>query len=166
MVFTLPALYFIEYTGRRSLFIFGALGMSISTITLGLLGIYGTVGSGFGDILKPKSPWIGDVMACMVLTFIACFASTWGPTVWVYCAEIFPLRHRARCVGVSTMTNWIGNFLIAQFTPVLLSSIGFGTFLLFGIFLSQRPGFGLVVTRDQRCALGADGTSLRPSLGH
>jgi len=134
MVFTLPALYFIEYTGRRSLFIFGALGMSISTITLGLLGIYGTVGSGFGDILKPKSPWIGDVMACMVLTFIACFASTWGPTVWVYCAEIFPLRHRARCVGVSTMTNWIGNFLIAQFTPVLLSSIGFGTFLLFGIF--------------------------------
>ena len=35
-----------RYTGRRSLFVFGALGMSISTITLGLLGIYGTVGSG------------------------------------------------------------------------------------------------------------------------
>ena len=26
MVFTLPALYFIESTGRRSLFVFGALG--------------------------------------------------------------------------------------------------------------------------------------------
>jgi len=136
MVFTLPALYFIESTGRRSLFVFGALGMTISTLTLGFLGIYGTVNSGFGDHVKPKSPIVGDIMACMVLTFIACFASTWGPTVWVYCAEIFPLRHRARCVGVSTMTNWIGNFLIAQFTPVLLASIGFGTFLIFGVFCS------------------------------
>ena len=136
MVFTLPALYFIESTGRRSLFVFGALGMTISTLTLGFLGIYGTVNSGFGDHVKPKSPIVGDIMACMVLTFIACFASTWGPTVWVYCAEIFPLRHRARCVGVSTMTNWIGNFLIAQSTPVLLASIGFGTFLIFGVFCS------------------------------
>ena len=46
-------------------------------------------------------------MSSEVVSFIACFASTWGPAVWVYCAEIFPLRHRARCVGVCTMSHGI-----------------------------------------------------------
>ncbi|CAK9066139.1 Major facilitator-type transporter ecdD [Durusdinium trenchii] len=141
MVFTLPALYFIECTGRRSLFVCGALGMSISTLVLGFLGMYCT--TSHGDILAPKSSFVGIVMASMVLSFIASFASSWGPAVWVYCAEIFPLRHRARCVGVSTLTNWTGNFLIAQFTPVLLSTIGFGTFLIFGFFCVVALSLGL-----------------------
>ncbi|CAK9065986.1 Major facilitator-type transporter ecdD [Durusdinium trenchii] len=143
MVFTLPALYFIECTGRRSLFVCGALGMSISTLVLGFLGMYCTTSEGHGDILAPKSSFVGIVMASMVLSFIASFASSWGPAVWVYCAEIFPLRHRARCVGVSTLTNWTGNFLIAQFTPVLLSTIGFGTFLIFGFFCVVALSLGL-----------------------
>ncbi|CAE7379274.1 ecdD [Symbiodinium natans] len=132
MLFTLPCLYFIEKTGRRSLFITGAAGMAISNFALGFLGMYGTTGS--GENIQPASPLVGVLLAAMVLCFIASFASTWGPTVWVYCAEMFPLRHRARCVGVTTMTNWVGNFLIAQFSPILMSSIEFETFLLFGGF--------------------------------
>ncbi|CAJ1350324.1 unnamed protein product [Effrenium voratum] len=128
MIFTLPALYFIECTGRRFLFMGGAVCMAVATLALGLLGSFGMEG-GHG-----KSPAVNTAMAAMVLTFVAAFASTWGPVVWVYCAEMFPLRYRARCVGVTTMTNWIGNFLIAQFTPMLLAKIGFDTFFIFGFF--------------------------------
>merc|ERR1711908_106316 len=53
--------------------------------------------------------------------------------VWVYCAEIFPLKHRSRCVGLTTMSNWVGNYSIAQFTPMLLEAVGFGTFFLFAL---------------------------------
>merc|ERR1712224_676267 len=70
----------------------------------------------------------------MVCGFVINFAYSWGPMVWVYCAEIFPLRSRARCVGVTTTANWVGNFFIAQFTPSLLDWLGFGTFFLFGFF--------------------------------
>ena len=63
MIFTLPALYFIESTGRRSLFVFGAVGMTLSTLTLGFLGLYGT--SSKGQVLEPKSEFIGVFMASM-----------------------------------------------------------------------------------------------------
>ncbi|CAE7242545.1 unc-43 [Symbiodinium microadriaticum] len=47
------------------------------------------------------------VTVSMVFTFVINFAYGWGPMVWVYCAEMFPLRSRSRCVGVTTMSSWI-----------------------------------------------------------
>jgi len=76
----------------------------------------------------------GWIIAISAFFFVFNFAYGFGPIVWVYCAEIFPLKYRARCIGVCTMANWVGNFIIAQFTPMLLSSIQFGTFLVFGFF--------------------------------
>lgn len=150
-------------TGRRSLFIAGAVGMAVSNFVLGFLGIYGT--TGHGENSKPSSPLVGVALAAMVLCFIASFASTWGPTVWVYCAEMFPLRHRARCVGVTTMTNWVGNFLIAQFSPILLSSIGFGTFLLFGGFCIVALLLGLWLPETRGVPLEQIGTCFDERFG-
>eukprot|EP00932_Pfiesteria_piscicida_P010377 SRR837773.21301.p3 GENE.SRR837773.21301~~SRR837773.21301.p3 ORF type:complete len:254 (-),score=93.32 SRR837773.21301:5-664(-) len=76
----------------------------------------------------------GWVIAISAFFFVFNFAYGFGPIVWVYCAEIFPARARARCVGVCTLANWVGNFIIAQFTPMMLSSIQFSTFLVFGFF--------------------------------
>ena len=44
------------------------------------------------------------------------------------------MRYRARAVGLCTMANWVGNFIVAQFTPVLLDSIHFTIFYIFGFF--------------------------------
>merc|ERR1719291_556159 len=76
----------------------------------------------------------GWVIAFSAFFFVFNFAYGYGPIVWVYCSEIFPLRYRARCVGICTLANWVGNFLIAQFTPMLLESIQFSTFFVFGFF--------------------------------
>eukprot|EP00415_Alexandrium_ostenfeldii_P000590 UN0590 len=46
---------------------------------------------------------------------------------------MFPLRSRSRCVGLTTMSNWVGVYIVSQFTPVLLDALGFGTFLLFSL---------------------------------
>merc|ERR1719183_3506778 len=67
-------------------------------------------------------------------TFICAFAFGWGPVAWVYCAEIFPLRLRSMAVGVTTCTCWIGNFMIAHFTPMLLEMFHAWTFLIFAFF--------------------------------
>lgn len=131
MIATLPALYLIEAAGRKTLLKAGAAGMAFSSTVLAILGQLYMGGHG-----KEATPpfFVCIAMAAMIFLFIACFACTWGPVVWTYCAEIFPLRYRARCLGVTTMTNWIGNFLIAQFTPMLLDWVGFGTFLIFACF--------------------------------
>lgn len=62
------------------------------------------------------------VFACL---FIAAFASTWGPMVWTVTGEMFPYRHRATCMSLSTASNWIWNFLLAFFTPFITSAIDF-----------------------------------------
>lgn len=125
---TLPALWLIDRAGRRALLAGGAAAMAGASFLLAALGLRL---SSSGD---PAGGALAAAMAATVFGFIASFACSWGPCVWVYCVEIFPLKHRARCVGITTLTNWVGNYIIAQFTPILLQALGFGTFIIFGGF--------------------------------
>jgi len=131
---TFPALFLVETVGRRLLLMVGAAGMALSSLCLAGLGHFAMEHKGHSFVLKTSNPWVGVAMACTIFSFVSFFAATWGPVVWVYCAEMFPLKYRARCLGVTTVTNWIGNYLIAQFTPILLDAAGFATFTIFGSF--------------------------------
>merc|ERR1712137_1072424 len=76
----------------------------------------------------------GWAIALSVFFFVFNFAYGAGPIIWTYVAEIYPLKYRARCLAVCAMANWTGNFIIAEFTPVLLEKVQFGTFFIFGFF--------------------------------
>jgi len=130
---TFPAVFLADRVGRRSLLLWSSIGMSIACVVMGSLGlvfISGDAESGF----ECENAAAGYAIAIMIFFFVFNFAFGFGPIVWVYCAEIFPLRVRARCLGVTTLANWAGNFIIAQFTPMLLGSVAFGTFYVFGFF--------------------------------
>lgn len=114
-VCTFPGLYFIEKYGRRRPLIYGGLWQALWLI------VYGTVGSA-GD---PSSTRIGAVLIVASCMFIAGFASTWGPGVWVAIGELFPLRVRAQSAAMATVGNWIFNFLLTFFTPFIVSSISY-----------------------------------------
>jgi len=130
---TFPAIFIVDTYGRRCLLCFGAFGMLLACSVMGFIGVGAKQADITGDIdsLGQSRSYI---MVFTAFFFVVNFAYSWGPTVWVYTAEMFPLRHRARCMGVTTTANWVGNFCIAQFTPMLLERIGFTTFLLFGMF--------------------------------
>merc|ERR1719282_2218778 len=106
--------------------------MTLASFGMGVLGLVsmGKIGSMW--LLTNYS--VGCILGAMVTMFVMSFACSWGPMVWVYCAEIFPLKYRARCIAVTTTINWVGNFIIAQFTPILLDILGFNTFFLFSLF--------------------------------
>merc|ERR1712032_447345 len=122
----MPALWFMDKSGRRALLQVGGAIMTFACLSIAVLGLSFETGS---PSAMPQ--WVVCAIAAMILTFVASFACSWGPVVWCYCCEIFPLKYRGCCVGVTTTTNWIGNYLIAQFTPVLLDTWGFGTFFIF-----------------------------------
>merc|ERR1712060_220595 len=87
-----------------------------------------------GDSIQVHSQVAGTIIATAVFFHVCNFAYSWGPTTWVYCAEIYPMRVRGRCVGITTMAEWTGVFLVNQFTPMLLDALGFGAFFVFGAF--------------------------------
>lgn len=52
--------------------------------------------------------------------------------MWILCSEIFPTRIRAKCVSITTAVSWNFNALIGKIGPLLLASIGYGTYVFFG----------------------------------
>lgn len=133
---TFPALVLADHHGRCSLLWWSALGMFLSCITIAVVAnlIMVPVTDGLHTSYASTSTCGSYVIAAMVFFFVANFAYGWGPVVWVYNSEIFPLQCRSRCVATSTCANWVGNFLIAQCTPILLGQLGFNMFYIFGAF--------------------------------
>merc|ERR1712048_129910 len=128
-----PAVLLADFAGRRTLLLSSAVGMTISCVLMGSVGVITMTEADDGS-WEVSSRSAGWVIAFCVFFFVFNFAYGAGPIVWTYIAEIYPMKYRARCVGVCTMANWVGNLLIAQFTPVLLEHIKFGTFFVFGFF--------------------------------
>jgi sugar porter (SP) family MFS transporter len=112
----------IERFGRRSLLIWGALGMLICQFIVAIVGdtvgfnhTHSVNGSDYADNITAVNAQIAFI--CIYIFF---FASTWGPGAWVVTGEIFPIRIRSRGIGLSTASNWLWNTIIAVITPYMV----------------------------------------------
>nr|SIP56076.1 putative sugar porter [Yarrowia phangngaensis] len=150
MVMTIPALLFIDRIGRRPLLIGGSILMMIWLFAVaGLLATYGTqmpnglpadpskdiAADAYTTILiEDKNKNAGKaIIACSYL-FVASFAPTWGPGIWLYCSEIFPNKQRALANSVTAGANWAFNFALAMFVPTAFKNINWKTYIIFGVF--------------------------------
>jgi sugar porter (SP) family MFS transporter len=133
-VATFPAVFLADRAGRRSLMLWSAIGMTLACAVMGTVGLMFLEPNDEGGFKPLENEVVGWVLAGSIFFFVANFAFGFGPIVWVYVAEIFPLRYRSKAFGLCTMANWVGNFAIAQFTPVLLDTVHFTTFFIFGFF--------------------------------
>jgi sugar porter (SP) family MFS transporter len=110
VVSTFPGLYMVEKWGRRPLLMFGAVGMCISQLIVAIVGT------------ATDSDVSNKVLIAFVCIYIFFFASSWGPVAWVVTGELFPLKARAKCLSVTTATNWLLNWAIAYATPYMVNS--------------------------------------------
>lgn len=99
----------IEKLGRRTLLIYGAVGMLVCEF---VIAVVGTVDEG--------SKAAGMCLIMFTCLYIFFFATTWGPAAWVVIGEIFPLGIRAKGVALSTASNWLWNFVIGYITPYMV----------------------------------------------
>ncbi|EKD18274.1 uncharacterized protein L3040_004769 [Drepanopeziza brunnea f. sp. 'multigermtubi'] len=103
----------IERFGRRTIMIWGALGMLICEFIVAIVGV--TAGRESQNNQSAVSAQIAFI--CIYIFF---FATTWGPGAWVLIGEIFPLPIRSRGVALSTASNWLWNCIIAVITPYMV----------------------------------------------
>ena len=119
---TLVAIRFIDRVGRKPLLLLGAAGMALSLAILGVT-----------SLLLPEPSGVSLVgiitLVCLAL-FIAAFAVSWGPIVWVMLGEIFPLKVRGSAMAVATVLLWGANFVVSLSFPVLLEALGIGWLFL------------------------------------
>jgi hypothetical protein len=60
------------------------------------------------------------VLIAFVCFYIAFFAISWGPVIWVLTGELFALDIRAKSMSLAVASNWLWNFGIAYATPYLV----------------------------------------------
>jgi SP family arabinose:H+ symporter-like MFS transporter len=101
---------------------------------------YGAIGP---DVFKQfQSPLVSaaiDVNPTLILAailgFVASFAMSLGPIMWVLFAEMFPNRVRAVAISFVGFINSTVAFLVTLVFPWQLENIGnSGTFLIYGLF--------------------------------
>ncbi|TVY38162.1 putative glucose transporter [Lachnellula occidentalis] len=118
---TLPGLYAIDKFGRRPLLFWGAVGMCVSQLIVAITGTLTTGQYADTGLTYSKNDAAQKASIAFVCIYIFFFASTWGPIAWVVTGEIFPLKVRAKCLSMTTATNWLLNWAIAYSTPYLVN---------------------------------------------
>ncbi len=106
-VCTPVAFWAVDKIGRRSLLIWGAVGMIASQVIVGVIGVTA------GRLEKHNNSAVSAMIAFICFN-IAFFSVTWGPVAWVVVGEVFPIPIRSRGVGLATSSNWFWNCVSHQ----------------------------------------------------
>ncbi|KAI1800339.1 general substrate transporter [Daldinia bambusicola] len=133
-IFTVPAVLYIDRVGRKPVLTIGAIGMATCHIIIAVI------------VAKNADQWAsqaaaGWAAAAMVWLFVIHFGYSWGPCSWIIVAEIWPLSSRPYGTSLGASSNWMNNFIVGQVTPIMLSRIGYGTYVLFGLLTFMGAGF-------------------------
>jgi len=102
-------------------------------------------GKNDGAILEAATRINANLILIGILGFIACFAFSLGPVMWVLLSEIFPLKYRGLAIGSIAFINSLCSFLIQLVFPWELSNLGnsltffiFGAIALIGFFIMLK----------------------------
>ncbi|CCH58141.1 hypothetical protein TBLA_0A03410 [Henningerozyma blattae CBS 6284] len=120
---TFIGLYIIERFGRRTCLLWGCAGMICCMVVFASVGVTRLWPEGKNAGISSKGA--GNCMIVFTSFFLFCFAATWGPVPHVIIAESFPLRVKAKCMALATVSNQLWNFCIGFFTPFITGSINF-----------------------------------------
>ncbi|MCY4215727.1 MAG: sugar porter family MFS transporter [Flavobacteriaceae bacterium] len=116
--FTFVAIKNIERYGRRKLLLIGVTATSISLVGVSILFLLHS-----------------EYVIIPLLTYVASFAFSFGPIVWIIISEIFPTRVRGLAVSIGSLLLMVTGFIVTLTNPILIEKIRpSGTFLMYAMF--------------------------------
>ena len=107
LVFTFVAMFTVDKFGRKPLLYIGSIGMIVGFLLLGIT-------------LQQQN--VGMLSLIGVLIFIASFALSLGPVVWVLLSEMFPIKIRSIAMSVAVAAQWAANYVVSQSFPMVMGS--------------------------------------------
>jgi len=98
-----------------------------------------------GAIIEAAVEMNSTLVLFGILGFVACFAFSLGPVMWVMLSEMYPNKYRGLAIGFIGFINSFSSWLIQQIFPWELSTLGnaltffiFGAIALFGFFVMLK----------------------------
>ena len=97
-----------------------------------------------GAILEAATTINSTLILIGILGFVACFAFSLGPVMWVLLSELYPLKYRGLAIGCIAFINSFISSVVQLVFPWELSNLGNSlTFFIFGII--ALIGFFVIV---------------------
>lgn len=128
----LIALRNMDRLDRRTTFI---IGLSLTTTFHILIAVAGSL-LPEGNSVRPVAIMI------LVVGFVLSMQTFLNVAVWVWLAEIFPVRMKGIGTGIAVFFGWGINGVLALFFPALVSGVGITvTFLIFAVVGAFALGF-------------------------
>ncbi|KAK1783384.1 general substrate transporter [Copromyces sp. CBS 386.78] len=139
IIFTGVMWLFIDKTGRRTLLVYGALGMGFCHFVVG--GVMGAhhdnvpegVGGNANIVIAVHKGAPANTVILFSYLLIVVYALTLAPVCWIYAAEVWSLGTRATGMSMAAMSNWVFNFALGMFTPPAFVNITWKLFIIFGV---------------------------------
>jgi len=103
---TIFAMTLIDRIGRKTLLLIGSVGMT------GAL-------SGVAWVFHTRQHL--QTLMLLLVIYIGFFAVSQGAVIWVFIAEVFPNKVRAKGQSLGSGTHWVMNFLIQLIFPVMIA---------------------------------------------
>jgi MFS transporter, SP family, xylose:H+ symportor len=117
LLFTIISMFLVDTLGRRSLMLFGCIGIGVSHLLASF---------------AYHSAWQGFWVLTLTLVAIACYAMSLAPVTWVLITELFPNSVRATAVSIAVAALWVSSFILTYTFPFFSQSFGAsGVFLLY-----------------------------------
>ena len=123
LLFTIAAMSLIDKLGRKTLLLIGSVGTSLSMA--GVAWIFAT-GQREG------------LLVWLLIGFIGFFGFSQGAVIWVYLAEVFPNRVRAKGQSLGSFTHWFMNAIISWTFPTVAAASGAAPFAVFSAMMALQ----------------------------
>ncbi|KAG2177285.1 hypothetical protein INT43_007942 [Umbelopsis isabellina] len=127
---TIPAVIWIDRWGRKPTLISGAIIQGIAMFVIG--GLFQTQSAVVDGSLVIQSTNATNTIIAFIFIFTLAFAYSWGACGFIYPAEIFPMRVRAKATSLTTGANWLFAIVITFITPVIIAASSSALYFLFG----------------------------------
>jgi sugar porter (SP) family MFS transporter len=148
VVMTIVAIRLIDRLGRKPLLVIGIAGMAVSLLTIAWA--FSVVPH--DQAVVGVAPAVNARLVLIaIIGFVASFAISLGPVMWVLLSEIFPNEYRGVAISVAGFWNALVSASVTFVFPWELSKLGpAGTFLVYGLFASAALLFVLVFVRETK----------------
>ncbi len=143
---TFVAIWLIDRLGRKPLLVIGLVGATLSLLTIAwaFRASQGALGAG-----SPVSH--ANIVLIAIIGYVASFAISLGPVMWVMLSEIFPNEERAAAISVVGFWNSLVSASVTLLFPTELGAWGpAGTFLGYGLLAAAGLLFVLVLAPETK----------------
>ena len=105
----LPSLA-LDRMGRRSTMMWGSAGLCLSMLLVSVL---------LSQTDKTNGKAYASGSVAFFFTYMLVFGASMNCVPWVYVPEILPLHARTRGTAIGVSSNWLWNFTVVCFSPLL-----------------------------------------------